>query len=85
MFICEVHIIIIWWWGRGSVPGGSTVKNSPTSAGDADSIPGSGRSPEEGNGNPFQCSCLGNPMWRGACWSAVHGFAESGMTATKQQ
>ena len=61
MFICEVHIISIWWWGRGSFPGGSTVKNSPTSAGDADSIPGSGRSPEEGNGNPFQCSCLGNP------------------------
>ena len=40
--------------------GGSAVKNSPTSAGDVSSIPGSGRSPREGNGNPLQYSCLGN-------------------------
>ena len=77
MFICEVHIIIIWWWGRGSVPGGSTVKNSPTSAGDADSIPGSGRSPEEGNGNPLQYSCLENSMDGGAWWATVHRVAKS--------
>ena len=47
------------------------VKNLPANAGDAgdlDSILGSGRSPEVGNGNPFQYSCLGNPMDRGAWW-----------------
>jgi len=39
---------------------------------DAGSIPGSGRSPGEGNGNPLQYSCLGNPMDRGAWWATVH-------------
>ena len=43
-------------------------------------IPGSGRSPGEGNGNPFQYSCLENPMDRGAWQTAVHGVAESDMT-----
>jgi len=50
-------------------PGGSVVKNPPANAGDtgdAGSIPGSGRSPGEGNGNPRQYSCLGNLMDRGA-------------------
>ena len=42
-------------------PGGSVVKNSAASAGDAGLIPGSGRSCGEGNGNPLQYSCLGNP------------------------
>ena len=49
--------------------GGSVIKNLPASAGDAGnfgSIPGSGRSPGGGNGNPLQCSCLGNPMDRGS-------------------
>ena len=45
--------------------GGSAVKNSPATAGDMGSIPGSGRSPGEGNGNPLQYSYLGNPMDRG--------------------
>ena len=40
------------------------------------SIPGSGRSPGEGHGNPFQYSCLGNPMDRGIWWAAVHGVAK---------
>ena len=40
-------------------------------------IPGSGRSPGEGNGNPLQYSCLGNPMDGGASWAAVHGVAKS--------
>ena len=44
------------------------VKNLPASAGDAGLIPGSGRSPGEGNGNPLQYSCLGNAMDRGAWW-----------------
>ena len=48
------------------VPGGSVVKNPPANAGDTGSIPGSGRSPGEGNGNPLQYSCLENPMDRGA-------------------
>ena len=47
-------------------PGGSVAKNPPTNAGDAGSIPVSGRSPGEGNGNPLKYSCLGNPMDRGA-------------------
>ena len=53
-------------------PCGSVVKNPPANAGDAgdaDSIPGSGRSPGVGNGNPLQYSCLGNPMDRGAWWA----------------
>ena len=40
-------------------------------------IPGSGRSPGEGHGNPFQYSCLENPMDRGAWWATVHGVAKS--------
>ena len=44
------------------------------------SIPGSGRSPGEGNGNALQYSCLGNPMDRGDGWATVHGVAESDMT-----
>ena len=53
------------------------VKNPPANAGDVGSIPGSGRSPGEGNGNPFQCSCLKNPMDRGALQATVHGIAKS--------
>ena len=47
-----------------SFPGGSVVKNLPANAGVAGSVPGLGRSPGEGNGNPLQYSCLGNPMDR---------------------
>ena len=63
-----------------SFPGGTVVKNLPISAGDArdvGSIPGSGRYPGEGNGNPLQYSCLGNPMDRGAWWATVHVVAKS--------
>ena len=56
--------------------GGSVVKNPPANAGDVGLIPGSGRSPEGGNGNPVQYSCLGNPMDRGAWWTTVHGEAK---------
>ena len=68
-------------------PGGSTVKNLSANAGDVGSILGSGRFPREGNGNPFQCSCLGYPRERGA-WQAIVGGAakESGhYLGTKQQ
>ena len=61
-------------------PGGSVVKNPPANAGDAGdtgSIPGSGRFPRGGNGNPLQQSCLENPMDRGAWWATVHGVAKS--------
>ena len=44
---------------------------------DSDSIPGSGRSPGGGNGNPLQYSSLENPMERGAWWATVHGFAKN--------
>ena len=57
-------------------PGGSVVKNLPANAGDVGSIPVSGRSPEEGNGNSVQYSCLGNSVDRGAWRSAVHGVAK---------
>ena len=56
------------------------VKNLPANAGDirdACSIPGLGRSPGEGNGNPLQYSCLENPMDRGAWWFTVHRVAKS--------
>jgi len=55
--------------------GGSEVKASSCNVGDLGSIPGSGRSPGEGNGNPLQYSCLENPMDRGAWWATVHGIA----------
>ena len=52
-------------------PGVSVVKNPPANAGDSSLIPGLGRSPREGNGNPLQYSCLGNPLDRGAWWATV--------------
>ena len=58
-------------------PGGSDGKESACNSGDPGSIPGSGRSPEEGNGNPLQYSCLGNPMDREAWWATVHGVTNS--------
>ena len=58
-------------------PGASVVKNPPASAGDVGLIPGLGRSPGEGNGNPLQYSCLENPIDRGAWWAIVHKVAES--------
>ena len=58
-------------------PGGSVVKNPPANARDAGLIPGSGRSPGEGNGNPLQYSCLKNSMDRGAGWATVHGVAKA--------
>ena len=61
-------------------PGGSEVKASACNAGDLGSNPGSGRSPGEGSGNPFQYSCLQNSMDREAWWASVHGVAKSGRT-----
>ena len=61
----------------------SMVKNLPSSAGDADLIPGSGRSPGEGNGNPLQYRCLVNPRDRGAWKAIVHGVAEESDTTER--
>ena len=58
-------------------PGGSEVKASACIVGDLGLIPGSGRSPGEGNGNPLQYSYLENPMDRGAWWATVHGVSKS--------
>jgi len=55
-------------------PGNSVVKNPPENAGDMSSIPGSRRSP--GEGNPLQYSCRGNPTDRGAWQATVHGVAK---------
>ena len=55
-------------------------RESTCNAGDAGSIPGLGRCPGEGNGNPLQYSCLENPMDRGAWWATVHGAAEESDT-----
>ena len=59
------------------------VKNLPVNAGDTrdtGSISGSGRSPGEENGNPFQYSYLGNPMDRGVWWTSVHGVTKGSNT-----
>ena len=58
-------------------PGGSEAKVSASNAGDLGSIPGLGRSPGEGNGNPLQYSCLENPMDGGAWWATVLRVAKS--------
>ena len=57
-------------------PGGSVVKNHTANAGDLNLIPGSGRSTGEGDGNPLQYSCLGNPMDRGAGQATVNVVTE---------
>ena len=61
-------------------PDGSEGKASACNVGDQGLIPGLGRSPGEGNGNPLQNPCLENLMDRGTWWIAVHGVAESGTT-----
>ena len=72
---------------RVRFPAGSVEKNPPANAGDGTEvslIPGAGRSPGEGNGNPLQCSCLENPMDGGAWWVTVHGVAKSGPRGRKE-
>ena len=64
-------------WG---FPGGSVVKDTPANAGDTGSIPGLGRFPGEGNGNPVQYSCLGNPVDRGTWQAIVMGSQELDIT-----
>ena len=63
--------------GAKGLPGSSDGKASAYNAGDLGSIPGSGRFPGEGKGNPLQYSCLENPMDRGAWSATVHGVAKN--------
>ena len=65
---CFAHTYKLSW----GLPGGSVLKNVLANAGDVSLIPGSESSPGEGNGNPFQYSCLDNPMDKGAWWATVH-------------
>ena len=60
--------------------GGSDGKEFAYNVGDPGLIPGLGRSPAEGNGNPLQYSCLENPVDEGAWWAAIHGITESDTT-----
>ena len=61
----------------GFIEVGSDGKESACNVGDPSSIPGSGRSPGKGNGNPLQYACLKNPMDRGAWWATIHGIEKS--------
>ena len=58
-------------------PGGTDSKESACNAGDLGSIPGLGRSPGGGNGNPLQYACLEDSLDRGACWVIIRGVAKS--------
>ena len=79
----QLHLMVLcsvpnWSWASlAGFTGDSVVKNLPTNAGDTGLIPGSGRSPGEGNGNPIQYSFPGNPMDRWAWRATVHGIAKS--------
>ena len=65
------------WIHRLTFPGSSDGKESACNVGDSGLIPGWGRSPGGGNGNPLQYSCLENPIDRGAWWATVHEVAKS--------
>ena len=76
------HWLFYTWWCVYGSPSGSAVKNLPANArdtGDWGLIPGLGRSPGGGHGNPLQHPCLESPMDRGAWWATVHGVAQSDM------
>ena len=70
-FTTDCSVKTLWF------PGGSDGKASVYNVGNPGSIAGSGRSPGEGSGDPFQYSCLENPMDRGAWQATVHGVAKS--------
>ena len=70
--------LIMFYHIDGRFPPSSVSKESACNAGDTGLIPGSGRSPREGNGNPLQYSCLENPMDRGTLRATVQGVARVG-------
>ena len=78
--LSQINAFIIVSCSRADSQVALVVKNLPVNAGELREvglIPGSGRSPGGGNGNPLQDSCLENPMDRGAWWATVHGITKS--------
>ena len=71
----ENNVVSGYLLNSAGTPTGSDSKESAWNVGDPGSIPGSGRSPEQGNGNPLQYAFLGNPMDRGAWQATVHGVS----------
>ena len=75
--------ITVWMKDKGGLdhtwgfPGGSEDKESSCNAGEPGSVPGLGRFPGGGHGNPLQCFCLENPMDRGAWWATGHEVTKS--------
>ena len=86
--ILQQELLIFTFYNKGNInthiytgfPGGSDGKEPACNAEDPASIPGSRRSPGEGNGNPFHYSCLENAMDKQAWQAIVHGVSESAMT-----
>ena len=68
MYVCVCIHGLLWWL---------SVKDTLAKAGDSDLIPDSGKSPEEGNDNPFEYSCLENSLDRGAWWVTAHGVTKN--------
>ena len=91
--LCRLLFVFVFWselprfTNYSGLPRWPMVKNLPANTGDTRSIPGSGRSPGEGSGDPLQCSCLGNPKDRGAWRATAHGLAKSrtGLRNTQTQ
>ena len=77
-FIC-LYVACLYIYIQG-FPGGSVVKNQPDNTGYVGFIPGSGRSPGEGNGKPLQYSCLENPMGSRAWWATIHEVSKESDT-----
>ena len=78
--LSQINAFITVCYSRGDSQVALVVKNLPVNAGELREValmPGSGRSPGGGNGNPLQDSCLENPMDRGAWWATVHGITKS--------
>ena len=75
--IYKAYSILPATWELFTISGGSEVKESARSVGDPGLIPGSGRFPGKGNGNPLRYSCLENPKGRGAWRATVHGVSKS--------
>ena len=77
IFVSVLQIRNFFFYSSKGFPGGPDGKESACNVGDPGLIPGSGRSPGEGNGYALQYSCLENSMDRGAWWATVHEFAKS--------
>ena len=77
---CKSIVLLLIVKVSPALPRWLSCKESACNAGDTGSTPGLGISPGEGHGHPLQCSCLKNPMDRGAWWATVHGITESNTT-----